>query len=371
MITPCTAAEGMTHRGPTRAELGGLLGHGLSECLGRGVRIVAIESRPAAARSTHPIDRLQATLDSGERLPIIFKRLEPVPAWKGQGREALIYQRLLAGCRFGSPALYASVHDEAEGRYWLFLEDVGERTLKHADPAALRAAARWLAAMHGTYLGREEELRALDCLSEHGRSYYDAIAEQARENLRAAGAGRALERFEVLMDRFGPAIADLAAQPRTLVHGDIFPGNIALQPGDRIRPFDWESAAIGLPVWDLVRLLDGWGSEKPAFFALYLDTLERRAAVPIDRELAGSAFALCGALNILWHFGWSVGPCRDPRFVSDLLDKLDHYEGLTCLKGSGGRGLVRAACPGLGRSLALPELGRSLALPESSRRGEP
>src|SRR5204863_533286 len=140
------------------------------------------------------------------------------------------------------------------GRYWLFLEDLGDGTLKHADNAGWRAAVRWLAAMHGTYLGREDELRALDCLGEHGRSYYVAIADQARENLRAAGAGPALERFDALMDRFGPAISDLAAQPRTLVHGDIFPRNIALQPGGRIRPFDWESAAIGLPVWDLVRL---------------------------------------------------------------------------------------------------------------------
>jgi hypothetical protein len=327
MITACAAADGVMPADPARAELGELLGHGLSTCLGRPVCPVAIDRRPVAVRSTHPIDRLHVTLDSGERLPIIFKRLEPALGWKARRREVLIYRRLLASARFGAPALYASIHDEAAGRYWLFLEDVGDQTLKHADTAAWRAAVRWLAAMHGTYLGREDELRALDCLGEHGRPYYAAIADQARANLRAAGADRALERFEALMDRFGPALSDLAAQPRTLVHGDIFPRNIALQPGDRIRPFDWESAAIGLPVWDLVRLLDGWGRDKPALFSLYLDELERRSALPIDREAAGSAFAICEALNILWHFGWSVGPCRDPRFVSGLLDKLDHYGG--------------------------------------------
>jgi hypothetical protein len=324
MITPCTA-DGVTHRGPTAAELGGLLGDGLSTCFGRVVRIVALKSRPMAMRSTHAIDRLQVTLDSGERLPIIFKRLQRVTAWKGQRSEVLIYQRLLAGGRFGAPALYGSVRDEAEGRYWLFLEDVGDRTLKHANIRGWQAAVRSFAAMHGTYLGREDELRGLACLGEHGQSYYLLLAERARENLRAAGARLALKRFSTVVERFSSAISDLTAQPRTLVHGDVFPKNIAVQPGRRIRPFDWEDAAIGLPVWDLVRLLDGWGTDKPAFAALYLDELERRSTIQIDREAAGHAFALCEVLNILWHFGWSVEPWRDRSKVAGLLDKLDYY----------------------------------------------
>ena len=62
------------------------------------------------------------------------------------------------------------------------------------------AAARLLAQLHGTYLGREDELRALGILGEHGTAFYQVLAARARENLERAGRREALVRFDRLME---------------------------------------------------------------------------------------------------------------------------------------------------------------------------
>jgi aminoglycoside/choline kinase family phosphotransferase len=285
---------------------------------GRPVRIVSIACHPLDAQSTHPIERLRVRLDSGERLSVIFKRPHADLASKGGRREALIYRRLLAGQRFGAPALYACDCEGAAGRCWLFLEDVGDETLG-GDEENLSAAVRWLAHMHGTYQGREGELRALDCLAEHDAAYYYMLARDARRHIELTGDRRALARFDDLMARFDSVVAYLVRQPRTLVHGDIFSGNLIVQPGPRIRPIDWEEAAIGLAVWDLTRLLDGWGTDKPAFVAAYLADIERHTGVSLDRRAFRLTLAHCEILDALWHLGWDAEACQDPPFVASVL----------------------------------------------------
>jgi aminoglycoside phosphotransferase (APT) family kinase protein len=294
---------------------------GLGQWFGRPVRITVMTGRPLET-SSHPIDRLRVRLDSGEQLAVIFKRPQPGDKLYGNEREVQIYRRLLAGGRFGAPALYASVYEEDRGRYWLFLEDVGQTTLDQAGMDAWLAATRCLARMHATYLGREEDLRALRCLGEHGADYYRMVARTARQYLHEAGARDALARFDDLTEDFDSLVVYLAAQPRTLVHGDIFAGNLVVQPGLRIRFLDWESAAVGLAAWDLVRLLDGWGPEKPKFVAAYLDEFARRAGAAIEEQAFRLTFMHCRVLNILWHLRWSVEACRDAAFVEGELNRL-------------------------------------------------
>ncbi len=297
-----------------------LLSEGLGEYLGRPARVRAVEHEPLSSESTHPIERLRVHLDTGEVLPVIAKRLRPE---EGDPSEVLIYRRLLAGSRFGAPRLYASVHDEAAGRYWLFLEDVGDWTLNDGDVGDWRAAVRWLAQMHGSYAGRADELRALGFLEEHGEGYYAALADDARAALATAGDQESLARFDRVMKRYDACVAFLAGQPRTFVHGDVFPHNIHLQAGGKVRPVDWEDAAVGLGSWDLARLLDGWGSDKPAFVRLYLDELERQASAPVDRAAVRREMRYGQMLNVLIHLGWDPDACRDAAYVRSLLDNLE------------------------------------------------
>jgi hypothetical protein len=299
-----------------------VLEQGLSAYFGRPVQIAGLRRRPLAT-SSHSIDRLRVILGSGERLRVIFKRLSPGEELYGNEREVLIYRRLLDGERFGAPALYASVFDEDERRYWLFLEDLGPSTLDDGDVEEWFAAVRWLARMHGTYHGREADLRALACLMEHGPAYYHMLAQSARRNLNLAGARKALRRFDELMGRYDSLVAYLVGQRRTLVHGDVFAENLVLQPGARIRPIDWESAAIGLGAWELARLLEGWGSMKAAFVSAYLAEFKRHFAEPFDHAGFRHLFAHCQVLNSLWHLRSSVEACQDAVFVEDLLRTME------------------------------------------------
>jgi hypothetical protein len=329
---PDPASQLQTPRGYPDTELvpEDVLLEGLCTSFGRPVEIVHTEWEPVEYASTHPIDRLRVRLGSGELLPMIFKRLrsEPVDGGreelpKGNHREVAIYRQLLADQRFGAPALYASVFDEVQGRYWLFLEDVGEQALEEVGMGTWFAAVRWLAEMHGAYLEREGELRELDCLQDHGLQYYHTIARIARQNLSLAGSTE-LGRFDHLMSDFEVVIAHLSSQPRTLVHGDIFEHNLMVQPGPRIRPIDWESAAIGLPALDLARLLDGWeGPERQSLVSLYLDTLAFHARAPIDTASIELALDRCRLISGLIHLAWELWPCQDAAFVQGWLTSME------------------------------------------------
>ncbi|MDQ6748907.1 MAG: aminoglycoside phosphotransferase family protein [Candidatus Dormibacteraeota bacterium] len=298
----------------------------MSARLGRAVSVV-IAGRESLGTSSHPIHRLHVTLDSGERLPVIYKRLHRGLKQYGSEREVLVYRKLPAGQRFDAPELYASLYDRAHGRYWLFLEDVGDCDLENGDADDWLAAVSRLAEMHAAYLGREGELRALGCLEEQGAGYYRRIARTARRTLRLARSATALAHFDSLMWPFASVVAYLTSRPRTLVHGDIFPKNLMVQPGSRIRPVDWESAGIGPAAWDLARLVDGWGADKQGLIEAYLEAVSRCEAAPFDRGEFVRTFGRCEIVNALRHLGWSVKDCRDAPAVEGLLNSMETFFG--------------------------------------------
>jgi hypothetical protein len=320
-------------------QIGELLEHGLCRHFRRALRIVDIECRSHAYRSTYSINRMLVTLDSGEQLPVVFKQIQPdarttegVERPKGHRCEVLVYQRLLAdtrgspGGRFGAPTLYASLFDEENQRYWLFLEDVGSTPLSEGSAEDWMAVFRWLGTLHAPYFGREEELRSLGCLTDHGPLYYRMEARVARENLDLAGSS-ALSRFDRLMAGFEPVVEYLGRQTRTLVHGDIIPDNLLLLPEHTVRPVDWESAAIGVPGLDLVPLLTGWGDDRPHLLAAYFEQLVLGLPNGFDGVVDRLAFERmllnCEVVVALWYLGWSLEDARDPAYVDRFVDDLE------------------------------------------------
>ncbi len=300
-----------------------VLQEGLSAHFGRPVRITETISEAMYTFSTHPIYRLHLTLDSSEPLSVIFKRLHPLYG-KDIRREVRTYRRLLAGQRFGAPALYASLCSEAHQTYWLFLEDLGEWRLDWCEVDAWFAAFRWMAGMHAAYYGREEELRALDCLGEHDAAFYRFLAQAARETLQRKGEPWTLSRFDGLIEEWlDSSVAFLVAQPRTLVHGDMSCVNVIVQPGDRIRPIDWESAAIGVPAWDVGKLLEGWGSMKARLLETYLEELAAGSALPVDRPAFELGLEHCKVLRTLRDLYWWKLPPDGSSGADRLLDRME------------------------------------------------
>jgi len=298
---------------------------GLSDYFGSPVRIVEMAGKSLWGGNVYALRRLRVTLASGETLSVVFKRLLPHPDPVGNTymREVLIYRRLLAGGLFGAPALYASVHDEARERYWLFVEDLGESTLEDGDVEDWLSAARWLAALHGENSGREDELRSLGCLGEHGLRFYRTLAAKARQNLTLAGAADALARFEELMRGYESIVNSLVGRPRTLVHGDLGPHNVALQAGGRIRPVDWEWAAVGPGAWDLSRLLYDCWTGRTKFLEAYVEEISRGGAVEVDREELADSLRRCDFVYKVWFLSQQPDVCRDSVRVHELLDEME------------------------------------------------
>ena len=304
-----------------------VLARGLREHFGRPVRIVELHTRFLTDTfRTHPIYRLRLTLDCGERLAVIFKRLQSQQD-EDVRREVMVYRRLLAGGRFDAPIVYASLCDEAQGRYWLFCEDVGELQLAWCDVDDWPAAFRWVARMHAEYYGREEKLRVLDYLGEHDLPFYRFLARGAREMLQWLDARRQLARFEGLMTRwFGLSLEHLAHQPRTLLHGDLGCHNLMVQHGPKIRPIDWGHAAIGVAGWDVAKLIAGWesdGPEKPRFIGAYLEEFALHAPVVLDQRAFERTLAHCQIMRTLQILYWWEGPYENLAFVDGVLEEME------------------------------------------------
>lgn len=297
-----------------------VLERGLGEYFGRPVDIVRVEEGSSDIFSSHPIRRLRVSLDSGERIPVIFKRIEPDGATSRE-REVLLYERLLSGRRFGSPEMYASLRDEERSLHWLFLEDVGTWKLEWCETNEWPAAFRWMARMHAETSGMERGLRSLGCLDEHGPDFHCRLMGSARRSLRENGEPRAIVRFDALTKRyFGGAVSHLVRQPMALVHGDASCHNLMVEDGE-IRPVDWEWAAVGHPAWDLAKLLSGWGDERERFIEVYMDEFEKYAA--LDRGSFRASLGHCRVLHSMWYLWWWIGACEDPAFVDSLLDKME------------------------------------------------
>lgn len=302
------------------AVLSDLLADALAGPLGRGVRVAGVSDRKLHTGSTHPLSHLEVRLTDGRMLPMVLKRLHPQPD-RDVRRELAVYRNLLSGQRFGAPILYGwRLHRD---EHWLLLEDVGHRRLDTFDVDVWEEAFRWMAVMHADYYGRGDDLRALGCLAEHDAAFHRALAEGARRQLAHSGQTPAFRRFGRLMEGLDEAAAVLAAASQTLIHGDLSCKNLMVQPGPVFRPLDWEWAAVGLPAWDVSKLLAGWGPTKPRLLEAYLGELDRRLGGGLDRRAFQRDLGICRAMHALWYLRWWIDACEDPPFVDGLLDKIE------------------------------------------------
>lgn len=187
--------------------------------------------------------------------------------------------RELAIYRHGDPRLAAvlprvyGIHEDPDREaYVIVMERLdGAVILKDAvddpnawTPALVNTALSQIAGVHAVWLGREDEL-----LAEHwlGRvmtadrmvamqDLWRALAEHnAREHPGWANALDALHVDESIATA-GHWWSDLERMPRTLVHNDFNPRNVALRrDGRRLVAYDWELATLHVPQRDLVEFL--------------------------------------------------------------------------------------------------------------------
>jgi thioester reductase-like protein len=185
-------------------------------------------------------------------------------------RELALYAGACGALRAHMPVYFGAI--ELRGTPVLMLERLhGAALIDSVDtparwsPACVRTALRGAARIHAQWLGREQALARL-----HVHSSSAAADPAAAERWLAALSAHAAPWLrQWLGGAAARAHAQLAADqllrlqaasklPRTLVHHDFNPRNVALRAtplGLRLCAFDWELAAYDLPQRDLVELV--------------------------------------------------------------------------------------------------------------------
>jgi aminoglycoside phosphotransferase (APT) family kinase protein len=188
-------------------------------------------------------------------------------------REVGVYQSLAAQLPLSTPALVAG----APTGDWLLLEALTPvRDASQWVAADYRTAIESLVSLHDRFWGLGEDLDAFPWLSRPIEADFEvhvAAAAQAIEHIVAAGEPAALaqapERMQVLARLTTQAeqvVAPLRRQTSTLLHGDYWPGNIAILRNKSQVVYDWQLAGVGPGVMDLLVFItksEWWFGETP------------------------------------------------------------------------------------------------------------
>jgi NADP-dependent 3-hydroxy-3-methylglutaryl-CoA reductase len=245
----------------------------------------------------------------GSRLGELHRRFAQHSSIAGcHVRELGVYQQTDPRFTRHAPALYQVLRDDSRELYVLVLELLRDVELKDsADDLRgwtlphLEAAVRGIAEVHSIWYGREEALRQEPWLGE----VVDSSARAAMAELWSEALDHAAGEFpgwyglpeRRLHQRLVSSLPDwcreLEQMPRTLIHGDFNPRNLAFRrdpSGLRLCAWDWELAELQVPQRDLAELLafvlpaDVALSTVNGLVELHRRELSRAAGTAIDAD---------------------------------------------------------------------------------------
>jgi len=282
-----------------------------------------LERRPGPYRSSFAIEELSVETAAGKRIDLVFKDVGPKglgPAARGAKpaflyeplREPETYTRILGPLVPDAPAVHAIVAAPDRGRYWLFLERVDGTPLHEVgELGRWRQAARWLAGLHERCRDARHPY-----LLRYDAELYGQWLERAVTLRSEAGTW--------LREVYPYAIERLCAAPLVFLHGEFYASNVLVADDGgrtRIRPVDWEMAAVGPALLDLAALTSGrWTAEQRRELATaYYDAVAdnrwaKRAS--FDEELASARLHVA----VQW-LGWSDTWNPPPEHDHDWLEE--------------------------------------------------
>lgn len=231
-------------------------------------------------------------------------------------RELALYAEPDQRLRRHAPACYGTWRDDAREEWGLVLERLDGPVLMDAteDPAVwtrvrVDAALDGLAEIHSVWFGREDDLGRRSWIGHVPTSgsmvemtpLWRALASHATPYL-SAWAGPSLVRtHRALVDSVGSWWPALETAPRTLIHNDFSPRNVAIRGAGasaRLCAYDWELATIGAPQCDLAHFL---------CFVLDGEVCRDEAARHVERHRAVLAAAAGVPLDPRrWEVGFSA-----------------------------------------------------------------
>lgn len=178
-------------------------------------------------------------------------------------REASMYLTLKEHIPVRMPTLIAA-HPKGK---WLILKHLppGRRPDKWKAADYLLAIDQ-LAVMHDRFWGLDQDLSIYPWLEyplHSGLSIYVKAAQTDAKQLQEPVSKVLAQDTDIsvitnrIIGNLERIVTELRDIPATLLHGDYWPGNIHIHPNSGLTIFDWEDAAIGPGVLDLLSFIQG------------------------------------------------------------------------------------------------------------------
>lgn len=249
------------------------------------------------------------------RIALILK--EPLGTTRtglaGAGRrEVGFYRSLASEVPMHTPELIAS---SAAGD-WLLLEFLDtKRQPSHWRSEDYLQAVGALAALHNRFRGLAVDLEAFPWLGdplESDFAVHRAAADKAIERITKAAKPEPLAGFpgrrwilERLVDEADQVIQPLLEEPATLLHGDYWPGNIAVGEEDRQTVYDWQLAGIGPGIMDLLVFInkaDWWFGPLPVDPQTLVESYRHQLADRGGVQWTDDRWQLLWDHALMWRF---------------------------------------------------------------------
>lgn len=283
--------------------------------LSRPVHRVSLDRTKLRGTNSH-LRRVRIRIEGDETLTLLVKRTNR--------REVEFYRRWARGLPLALPEVhYAEIVGEMG---WCILEMLPPaKPLKHWSPQDEMDVLGDLARLHAAFWGRPP--RGLPRLYDDINRRLDDATRGIRLLRQIGGWPGVLEedtfqRAEALLEERSRLLAPLLALPDTLVHGDCWSPNWAVLKTRRVL-FDWQAAASGAGVWDVVFFLEmsgGSGTPLPLAeaeaFETYLEALSTACPTAAgETKNLRSSFAAVAVLNTL--ASWIAYACDYLRWLEN------------------------------------------------------
>ncbi|MEU7136088.1 phosphotransferase [Streptomyces sp. NPDC046261] len=272
-------------------------------------------------------------------------------------RELALYEQTDTRFTRLVPKKYRTYRDDRREAYVIVMECLGDMermdTSDHARGWSRRhlgIALRDLGQLHSIWYGKESALRRMPWIGHvpHAadmvemRDLWLALADHAAGEFPELVDKRHHDRLMSCIgtiDRWWPRIE---AMPRTLVHNDFNPRNLAIRADGRLCAYDWELATLHIPQHDLAELL--CTAMEPAdinatvvgeLSEIHRKSLETHARTAIDRtqwesgyrlalrDLAVNRFGLYFVAHTVRHYGFLEQWWRNLWALIDLAEAAD------------------------------------------------
>ena len=260
-------------------------------------------------------------------------------------RELALYAEPDERLRRHTPDCYGTWQDESREEWGLVLERLGSGDLMDAtaDPAVwtrarVHAALDGLAQIQAVWSGREAHLASRPWIGHVATAdsmdamtpLWRALASHAAPYLIEWADASIVRKQRALVESVGDWWPSLEASPRTLIHNDFSPRNVAIRDvggSPRLCAYDWELATLGAPQCDLAHFLcfvldpDASGDEIALHVERHRAALAGAAGTPIDPGAwkAGFGAALADLLINRLMFYVMIHRVRPLRFLPRIV----------------------------------------------------